>query len=65
MCIRDSSWISETSSLASIGDLVRENTNSLGSIHGSSKIYPSAEICKKIASILNGASPLLSFGTTI
>ena len=43
------------------GLMVLENICSCGSIHGSSRIFPSAETCKRFASTLNGASPLLSF----
>ena len=50
---------------ASNGDFVLEYINSSGSNHGSSKIFPSAEMCNKFASTLNGASPLLSLGTFI
>ena len=50
---------------ASNGDFVLEKIYSSGSIHGSSKIFPSAETCNKFASTLNGESPLLSFGTGI
>ena len=50
---------------ASKGDFVLENINSSGSTHGSSRIFPSADMCNKFASTLKGASPLLSLGTFI
>ena len=42
------------------GATVRLKTNSSGSFQGSSSTLPSAEMCSRLASTENGASPRLS-----
>ena len=50
---------------ALLGETVLVNISSVAETHGSSRAFPSYEMCNKLASVEYGGSPRLSFGTDI